>query len=107
MTENPKKLSSIPSPTDLYWESVCGYAERIFRFKARYPVLYRLWYRRWFIQSLPEGERAHMEKIARNCENRNEYGWAMFAEYHPILFLLWLIMLMSLQACIKFWELLV
>jgi hypothetical protein len=99
-----------------YWGTDCGRAEiepgvlfqegsaymhapYLLEMKAKHPIMYWLWYR-WWIPSLLQPDEREQLKCSLVYYRRFKFRpyWADFALYHPVQFLVYLLLVHTIQS---------
>jgi hypothetical protein len=102
MNKYPKRL--VDEDDHLYYHDIqpgyafqCGcahmHARYLIEMSRRHPIMYWVWYRWWIPSLLHEDERRLLDWKLRNCK-QFEFRpyWADFALYHPVQFLVFLLL---------------
>ena len=83
------------------------YAHYLVDFQIRNPVMWYLFYRWWFFFSAPKAFRQYLpqviraQRIGRRLACLYTPYWVPFAKYHPVLFLIWLVLYSLFQLLVK------
>ena len=80
-----------------------SYSRVIAEFRLRNPIMYFLWYRWWFYFSVPKELRGivfRLSNVSKTYRTHAPY-WVAFMQYHPVLFLIWLVLYALFQLFVK------
>ena len=77
-----------------------SFANYMKEFYIRYPILYFLWYRWWFLYSVPECSRSHVLEAMRT-RSMSSSASPDFVMCHPVLSLIWLVLCFGFQFFVK------
>ena len=80
---------------------VAAYAEYMVDFRLRHPILYYLGYRWWLMRTIPPESRQLVKIVLRVYGGREAQTWAVFAKYHPVMYLFGLLLLFIFQPLVK------
>ena len=88
---------------EIYGRLQCYYyAEYLWEFRAKHPIMYYLWYRWWFMQFVPSREVPYVKDHMRTYKGKHNTVYATLEMYHPVLFFKWLFLCLLFQFVVKF-----